>query len=284
MTALISLFHENGVELGNPWQHKIQYKKNYLELDNFDANSGFTVDYHFEISDDTDISSLTGVKAVVERPELWSVSINGNIVEKQQDEYWIDKDFPVYKIGTYLKTGENTISLRADKMSIFAELMPVYIVGDFKVQPDDVGFKIENGSLSELGSWKDGGYIFYSNKVSYSKKFDIKKGSAHFKVKLNSWNGTLAEVLVNDKKAGIIAWEPEELDITEFLTDGENDITVRVVGSLKNTFGEFYRANKSWIYGPHGWNNAPENPPSFDKYYLPDYGLFEPFEVLKANL
>ena len=27
MNALISLFNENGVEFGNPWQHKIQYKK-----------------------------------------------------------------------------------------------------------------------------------------------------------------------------------------------------------------------------------------------------------------
>jgi hypothetical protein len=135
-----------------------------------------------------------------------------------------------------------------------------------------------------LGSWKDAGYIFYSDKVSYAQKFNIEKGTAAFKVKLNNWSGTVAEVLVNNQEAEIIAWEPEELDITELLSEGENEITVRVVGSLKNTFGEFYREKTNWIYGPHGWNNAPEHQPGFDSYYIPDYGLFEPFELLKSNL
>lgn len=283
MTALISLFKEIGVEFGNPWQHKIQYKKNYLELDQFDENSGFTTDYHFQIASGVDVSTLSEVKAVVERPELWSVSINGNNVEKEPGKYWIDKDFPEFHIGAYLKPGKNTITLKANRMSIFAELMPVYIIGDFKVQPKKVGFEITNGKLAELGSWKDAGYIFYSDKVSYSQKFNIKKGTASFKVKLNKWNGTVAEVLVNNQEAGIIAWEPEELAITDLLSEGENEITVRVVGSLKNTFGEFYREKTSWIYGPHGWNNAPEHQPAFDKYYIPDYGPFEPFELMKVN-
>jgi hypothetical protein len=33
MNALIGLFEENGVAMGNPWQHKIQYKKTWLEMD-----------------------------------------------------------------------------------------------------------------------------------------------------------------------------------------------------------------------------------------------------------
>ncbi len=283
MTALISLFQENGVEFGNPWQHKIQYKKDYLKLDKFTENSGFDVEYHFQIAEGIDVSKLSDVKVVVERPELWSVSINGKTVEKEAGKYWIDKDFPLFKIGEYLKPGKNTITLKASRMSIFAELMPIYIVGDFKVEPQKVGFEITNGNLTGLGSWKDAGYIFYSNKVSYTQKFNVEKGSSGFKVKLNKWNGTIAEVFVNNQKAGIIGWSPEELNVTDLLTDGENKITVRVVGSLKNTFGEFYREKKSWIYGPHGWNNAPEHQPAFDKYYVNDYGLFEPFELLKAN-
>lgn len=284
MTALVSLFKENGIEFGNPWQHKIQYKKEYLDLDNqFTENSGFKADYHFQIAEGTDLSIHNGLQAVVERPGLWSVSINGNLVEKEDGKYWIDRDFPVFEIGKFLKSGKNTISLKADRMSVFAELMPVYIVGNFKVQPGNTGFEISTGSLSNLGSWKDAGYIFYPDKVSYSQLFNIEKGAAGFKVKLNQWNGTVAEVLVNNNEAGIIAWPPEEIDVTGLLKEGENEITVRVVGSLKNTFGEFYREKENWIYGPHGWNNAPENQPAFDKYHINDYGLFEPFELLKAT-
>lgn len=283
MTALISLFEENGVAFGNPWQHKIQYKKEYLALDQFDESTGFDVDYHFQIAEGTELSSLNDLKIVVERPELWSVSINGKKVEKEEGKYWIDKDFPIFKIADFIKTGKNTISLKASRMSIFAEIMPVYVIGDFKVKPKNVGFEISAGSLNSIGSWKDAGYIFYSNNVSYSQKFIVEKGSSDFKVKLNEWNGTVSEVLVNNKEAGIIAWSPEELDVTEFLVDGENEITIRIAGSLKNTFGHFYQKGQKWIYGPGDWNKAPKHEPAYDQYYQIDYGLFEPFELLKAD-
>ena len=123
----------------------------------------------------TDLSALVNAKAVVERPELWTVSINDSLIEKENGEYWIDIDYPVYKIGQLLKHGRNTITLRAERMSIFAEIMPVYILGDFIVRPIDKGFEIANGSLGAPGSWVDAGYPFYSDKVSYSQRYSIDK-------------------------------------------------------------------------------------------------------------
>ena len=101
-------------------------------------------------------------------------------------------------------------------------------------------------------------------------------------MKLTGWNGTIAEVQVNDQEAGIIAWPPEELDLTQMLRKGENEISVRIVGSLKNTFGYFYEDNNKWIHGPHDWNNAPEHQPGMDQYHFMDYGLFSPFELWKT--
>ena len=283
MEALFTLFNDYGIEFGNPWQHKIQYQTEYIDLDTaFSDSTGFEVKYHFQVARGTDISALYNAKAVVERPELWTVSINDSLIEKEDGEYWIDVDFPVYKIGQLLKPGRNTITLRAKRMSIFAEIMPVYILGDFIVRPKKTGFEITNGSLSALGSWKDAGYPFYSDKVSYSQEYTIEKGKANFKVKLTGWSGTIAEVHVNNQKAGIIAWPPEELDLTQMLTEGENEISVRIVGSLKNTFGYFYEDNNKWINGPHDWNSAPENQPGINKYYLMDYGLFRPFGLWKT--
>jgi len=283
MEALITLFNDFGVEFGNPWQHKIQYKTEYIDLDTtFSDTSGFEVEYHFQVARGTDIRALQKAKAVVERPELWTVSINDSLVEKEEGKYWIDVDYPVYNIGHLLKPGRNTITLRAKRMSIFAEIMPVYILGNFVVKPRNRGFEIANGSLSTLGSWKDAGYPFYSDKVSYSQEYNVEKGKAIFKVKLSGWSGTVAEVTVNNKNAGIIAWPPEELDITRLLTEGKNEISVRVVGSLKNTFGYFYEDNNVWINGPHDWNEAPENQPGIDEYYLMDYGLFSPFGLWKS--
>ena len=65
--------------------------------------------------------------------------------------------------------------------------------------------------------------------------------------------------------------------------EGENEISVKVTGSLKNTFGFFYQKNDNWIYGPHSWNFSPKKIPAASEYYLMDYGMFEPFELVAVN-
>lgn len=285
MDALIGLFNENGVEMGNPWQHKIQYKQNYIALDTlFGAGSGFEASYHFRINPNVDEETLHSISAVVERPAMWQVSINGHEVTEMEGTYWIDKDFPKYEVGKYLKTGENTLTLKALRMNVFAEVMPVYLLGDFLVTPAKKGFEISKGDITDLGSWRSAGLPFYSQKVAYSQTFNVKKGDAGaYKVRLQSWNGSLAEVWVNGKSAGLIAWQPYEQDVTPLLKEGDNEVTVKVIGSLKNTFGFFYNDNNSWIFGPHSWNYAPEKVPAASEYFLMDYGLFEPFRLVEYN-
>ncbi len=285
MDALIGLFRENGIEMGNPWQHKIQYKRDYLELDSlFREDSGFEANYHFQISNNIDKEALKSIHAVVERPEFWQVRVNGQPVEKVPGEYWIDRDFPVYKIGEFLKQGKNTLSLHASRMNILAEIMPVYILGDFLVKPSKPGFEITGGEIESMGSWREAGLPFYPHKVTYSRSYSIDlQPGAYYKVMLKEWNGTLSEVLVNGKSAGVIFRNPYELDITDLLTNGSNEIAVKVYGSLKNTFGFFYEKNDNWIFGPHSWNNAPKEIPDASEYFLMDYGLFDPFELLQSE-
>ena len=285
MNALIGLFNENGVEMGNPWQHKIQYKKTYLELDTqFKADSWFEVHYHFNINPDLDAVAMKSIRAVVERPDLWQVSINGNEVSKTEGRYWIDKSFPEFAVGQFLKPGKNTLSLKAPRMHVLAEVMPVYFIGDFLVKPAKQGFEITGGTISALGSWREAGLPFYSQKVAYSQSFNTTKASGTaYKVKLNKWNGSVAEVLVNGQSAGLIAWQPNELDVTSLLKEGANEITVKVTGSLKNTFGYFFKEADKWIYGPHEWNYAPEKAPDASGYFLMDYGLMEPFSLVEVK-
>ena len=285
MNALIGLFNENGIAMGNPWQHKIQYKKNWLALDSlFKGNSGFEASYHFNINPNLNSEAMKSIRAVVERPELWTVSINGSEVSKTEGSYWIDKSFPEFAVGQFLKPGKNTLTLKAPRMHVLAEVMPVYFIGDFLVKPAKQGFEITDGNISTLGSWREAGLPFYSQKVAYSETFSVTKASGvNYKVKLNKWNGSLAEVWVNGESAGLIAWQPNQLDVTSLLKDGDNEITVKVVGSLKNTFGFFYKENKDWIFGPHSWNDAPVKIPAASEYFLMDYGLMEPFSLVEVK-
>jgi hypothetical protein len=285
MNALIGLFTENGVAMGNPWQHKIQYKKTYLELDSqFRTDSWFEASYHFNINPNLSAEAMKSIRAVVERPELWTVSINGKEVSKTEGSHWIDKSFPEFAVGQFLKPGKNTLTLKAPRMHVLAEVMPVYFVGDFLVKPARQGWEIVGGDFNSLGSWREAGLPFYSQKVAYTQTYKVPKadGTA-FKVKLNKWNGSVAEVLVNGQAAGLIAWQPNELDITSLLKDGDNEITVKVVGSLKNTFGYFFKEANKWIYGPHEWNYAPEKSPDASGYFLVDYGMMEPFGLVAAK-
>jgi hypothetical protein len=282
MKGMYQLYGSNEFAMGNPWQHKIQYKHDYLALDTFKTNSAFEVKYHFSISEGTDKETLSRLSAVVERPELWDVFINDKKIEKSSN-WWIDREFFKFPIGENVQKGLNTLTLKAPKMSVHAELMPVYIVGDFVLNPLNQGFEISTGALSKLGSWKLMGYPFYSQKVTYSERFTISKSGAQYKVKLNKWNGILAEVFVNEKKAGIIAYPPYELNISQFVNDGNNCISVKVVGSLKNTFGYFYKDNNRWINGPGDWETAPAKAPGIDAYFLMDYGLAEPFSLIRLN-
>lgn len=286
MDGLIGLFNENGIEFGNPWQHKIQYKKSYLEMDSlFTKDSGFEASYHFQINENLSADAMKSIRAVVERADLWQVSINGQEVSHQKGVYWIDKDFKVFAVGEFLKKGRNTITLKAPRMHILAEVMPVYLLGDFLVNPGKKGFEIAAGTIGKMGSWKESGMPFYSQKVAYSRKFNVEKSSeTAFKVRLNSWNGSVSEVSVNGKPAGLIAWQPHELDVTGWIQEGENEVAVKVCGSLKNTFGFFYHNNDNWIHGPHSWNNAPEEIPAASEYFLMDYGMFEPFDLLEFTL
>jgi hypothetical protein len=285
MNALIGLFNENGVKMGNPWQHKIQYKKTYLALDTlFKADSWFEASYHFQINTDLSAEAMKSIRAVVERPELWTVSINGNEVSKTEGSFWIDKSFPEFAVGQFLKPGKNMLTLKAPRMHVLAEVMPVYFIGDFLVKPAKQGFEIAGGNISGLGSWREAGLPFYSQKVAYSQTYNVTKtDGAAFKLKLNKWNGSVAEVLVNGEQAGLIAWQPNELDVTSSLKEGDNEITVKVVGSLKNTFGYFYKPADKWIYGPHEWNYAPEKAPDASGYFLVDYGMMEPFELMMVK-
>jgi alpha-L-rhamnosidase len=282
MKAMHKLFDTNGFKMGNPWQHKIQYKKQYLELDTFKTNSAFVVNYHFTIGENASAETMKKLSAVVERPELWEVYLNGEKVEKS-NQWWIDREFYKYPIGDKVKKGSNLLTLKAPKMSVFAELMPAYIVGDFILNPLKQGFEISSGTISKTGSWKTMGYPFYAQKVSYAEHFNVNNSGEQYKVKLNKWNGILTEVFVNNTKAGTIAYPPYELNISKFMTPGKNEVSVNVIGSLKNTFGYFYKDNHRWINGPGDWDTAPDKTARMDQYLLMDYGLFEPFSLIKTN-
>ena len=294
-------FRANGFPQGNPWFFSAMHRTSFLDHP-FDPNSELVNTYHFTVTDDFNYG---GMMAVVERAEHWKIEINGHevkpMMEQGEMQWWVDVDFGLVPIGQYVKKGVNTITTSVSPMTVHHETMPIYILGNFDVNPAKTGFAIGKPSGPEmtLGSWKEQGMPHYSHYVNYSRTFDVKEISGpeyevqdgknkvwmaeplSFVVELDDWNGTVAAVYVNGKTAGIIGWPPYRLDVSNFIQKGENKVEVKIVGSYKNLFGQFYVAARGQI-SPSLMQRAPKEQPAPEEYDLFDYGLFGDLRLLFA--
>ena len=274
--AADKVFRYYGFKNGNPWNTSVQFRKNIVERDTFGLATGFKATYHFQVKGKFDFSS---VKAVIERTGLWTVSVNGNELKPEPGEWWLDRSFGVFNIGKFIKTGDNTISLKASPMKIHAEIEPVYILGNFSVSPAEKGWILEAPpAVYTTGSWKTEGLPFYSWGVTYSKEFDIDNANGNWEIGLGKWNGTVAEVEVNGVRAPVIAFPPYHSDLTGLLKPGLNTISVTVIGSLKNLLGPHHNNPKPGFVSPWIWRNV-RTYPSGNDYQMVDYGLFEDFTL-----
>lgn len=278
--AADKIFKHFGFRNGNPWNTSVQFRKNIVDRDTFGVNTGFAATYHFNIKGKFD---LTNLKAVVERPELWKVFVNGTELKPEPETWWLDRSFGIFSIGSVAKTGDNTVTLKASPMKIFAEVEPVYITGNFSVKSAERGWTIEAPvGLKNGESWKNQFLPFYSWGVTYSREFNIGDNQGQWEIDLGKWNGTVAEVSVNGLKTGVIAFPPYTSDISRYIKKGQNKIEIKVIGSLKNLLGPHHNNQRTGLVTPWSWRNV-KNYPSGKDYQMIDYGLFEEFTLMHGN-
>ena len=262
----------------NPWNHQVQFKDQIIVRDTFSKGTGFTATYRFTIDKQADYKKFL---AVIEQGDLWKkIEVNGKLVQPFKNKWWLDKSFAVLEVGNYLKAGENTLAITAEPMSVYAEIEPVYILGDFNLESAQKGWKIVPVQPLQLGSWKKQGLPLYGHSITYVKTFNIENIDRQFEVQLGEWKGTVAAKKVNGIPAGIIISEPNSLNITKYLKKGANRIEVEVVGSLKNLLGPHHNSPKPGMVGPGHWENVKSYPSGKD-YDTYDYGLMEDFHIYK---
>jgi len=276
--ACVDVFKEFGFD-DNPW-NGVQYKDATIRRDTFNTSSGFEADFWLTIENGVDTKTM---KLVCERPETFKLSVNGHAIQALKGEWWLDRGFAVYEAGVHLKPGKNKITLTVSPMSVFAELEAIYVLGEFAVEPQALGFKLTAPKKLSLDAWSNSGMQFYGNKVSYTHAGDIRRepGKKYF-IRLKSWRGTIADVTVNGSKSGIIAWDPYELDITDLVRNGKNEISVQVSGSLYNTLGPHHSKMDLGAVDPWKFYWFGEGKTLQGKdYNFIEYGLFRDFELIE---
>ena len=277
--AAKTIFQKHGLSAGNPWSRAVQFGDELITK-KFPADSGFSASYRFTIEE-----SVPGtLEIVIERSDLYTITCNGKPVEATKDTWWLDKAFGRLDLSKVARVGENVVTLTASPLTIWHELEPAYVIGDFRVEPAESGFTIKAARPIELGSWKGQGMPLYGHSVAYKQDFEVPEKSGAYEVELPKWYGSVAKVVVNGEMAGHIVCQPWKLDVAEHIRPGKNTIEVVVVGTLKNTLGPHHAGKmvgKAW---PHAFEQGPETgPPAGDKYDTLDYGLFEPFVLLNLR-
>lgn len=272
------LFKQHGFKDGDPWNTSVQFKDETIRRDTFSTGSGFEITYHFRL--DTKNTNNLQLKAVVERSYLWDVSINGVKLKPTEKEWWLDKDFSVFDISTYVHDGENSLQLIAPRMSVYAEIQPVYITGNFNLTPDTAAWQIVSAQPLKTGSWKEQGLPLYGHEVVYSKTFDLPDTKKKCFINPGKWKGTVALLKVNDKQVAILLGNETICDISKYIQAGTNKAELIITGSLKNTLGPHYNKPAPGMASPWHWRNVYKPLPGKD-YDLYDYGLLEDFTVLQ---
>ncbi len=271
------VFKYFGFRNGNPWNTSVQYKRNIVDRDTFNRATIATARYHFTMDK---VVATKGLQAVVERPQIWKVKLNGQSLKPITGKWWLDKSFAVYDISQAAKPGENILEITAAPMNILAEVEPVYILGNFSLQAQAQGFSLQPASAPRLGSWKGQGMQLYGQEMAYRKTFQADKGQ--YQVQLHDWKGTVAAVKVNGREAGIIDIPPYTLDISPYVHAGNNTVEVIVTGSLKNTLGPHHNKPRPGLVSPWHWRNVKEHPAG-DAYDVYDYGLLTDFSINRST-
>ena len=97
----------------------------------------------------------------------------------------------------------------------------------------------------KIGDWVKQGLAFYSGSVLYRSAIrpKLRRGERLF-VQVPDYRGAAVRVLVNASDAGVIAWEPNEVDITDLVSGGAADLTIEVLGHRRNSHGPLHLSEK----------------------------------------
>ena len=86
------------------------------------------------------------------------------------------------------------------------------------------------------------------------------------------YRGAAVRVLVDGKSAGIIAWHPQEIDITDLLKDSPVRLEIEVVGHRRNSHGPLHQKEKWPLFtGSGNFNSSGDD--WTDGYQLVPCGL-----------
>jgi hypothetical protein len=169
--------------------------------------------------------------------EGYELYINDKKVTEKPERSYIDAEIKAVGIKGYVKSGVNSVVVKLvvrTKGDGIVDLLK--ITGDFSLRSKAGKYIItEPKRFISTGSWTTQGYPYFSGVGEYTQTIKVDETYIGKVLKLNLACGTdVAEVWVNEQKAGVRLWNPYQLDLTSFIHAGENTISVKMTNTLTN--------------------------------------------------
>ncbi len=211
----------------------------------------------------------------LERPESFCIELNGsNIQTDAACGWWVDKSLRRVPVDPgLLRMGANTLRLVCDYDEDHPGLEIVYLLGSFgtRVRGTDVALTALPTRL-RLGDWTKQGLAFYGGSAAYRCTIHPKATpKQRVFVQVDGYRGAAVAVSVNGQRAGITAWAPQEVEITDLLDGDPVELAIEVLGSRRNSHGPFHvKTMPNWV-GPGAFTEEGDN--AIAEYNLAASGL-----------
>ena len=285
-TACELVFAERGFQK-NPWDNQVQFHNNVMDKNCFyGEDSGFSAVYHFRVAEELRPASLL---VTAEQAALCQIRVNGVEVPWIPGEFYLDENFGVAEAAPFLRSGLNEIEVVVDRFDVRMEVEPVYLRGDFDViakngvwvlcPPSVSGEKMSGESYGSAvlltEPWKTTGMPFYPYSVCYVYEAILESVPERVLLEIAEYEASAISALVNGAEILLHVDGRRPANIARLLKCGENEIVIRVCGTLKNLLGPHFPEKiirgSAW---PDMWRQAPYHEPSAECCDLLPYGLF----------
>lgn len=231
--------------------------------------------------------SFGQLSLVMEQPHQFEVTVNGEKVSFNGEDWYKDISFIKTDILSYVKQGENTIELKArflqsqhvydvlygenvyetelNKLTYDMELESIYLLGDFGVNSLSAYRAGERNSITTEGPFvlevppkklKGGvfttqGLTFFAGSLTLEKTVNLSQVNGRVILDLGTPRAALVKVSINETDVKTFLWAPYRCDITELVKPGDNKVTVTLFASNRNMLGPHHHTKEeSYSVGP----------------------------------
>jgi hypothetical protein len=210
-------------------------------------------------------------RLAVENPEKLELSCNGQSCALTE-EWFSDRAMKCFSLPQ-LRQGENELILSGN-YTLSRELEDVFLIGEFGVS--QARSLIREPEMLMFGDWCLQGYPHYPGSMVCTFTLPAPEtGEKSVVLNTGACRASLVEVLINDRSAGVLIRKATDtLDITEYLTNRENTLELKVVGSPRNMYGPFHQADNSC--SRISWADfRTEGTRRCEEYLLEPYGIMD---------